>query len=272
MTELRVLGRSDDGDHLELADNEGGKFTVRVSDSLRSAVNERRLTTVVERAPQFSIKEIQSRLRAGESYADVSRISGLSLEKIERYASPILQERAWIIEQAEKASPKGTSLALSELVIHRLAPRGVNMNQISWNTWRLDNGTWHLVLSYPSREGESEATWVFDASKRTLISQDDGARWINGEEIPTKQATRPDRMSDHGVLFPVEGDTPQPPRLVAVRTDPMVDERTGLEIPESKEITPDAKKDGVTRRISIPSWDDIMFGRSKKKEDEEEES
>lgn len=271
VTELRVVGRSDDGDHLELTDNEGNKFSVRVSDSLRSAVNERRLTPVTESAPAFSVKEIQARLRAGESYAEVSRLSGLSLEKIERYASPILQERAWIIEQAEKASPKGASLPLSELLIHRLAPRGVNMNQISWNTWRLDDGTWHLVLNYPSKDGTSEATWIFDSNKRTLSSRDDGARWINGEEIAAKQPPRNDRMSDHGVLFPAEGETPQPPRLVAVRTDPMVDERSGLEIPPNKEIAPDAKKDGVTRRISIPSWDDIMFGKSKKKDEEEQQ-
>ena len=117
MIELRVVGKTNDGVHLELSDNEGNTFTVRVNDSLRATVNERRLAPVVESAPRYSIKEIQARLRAGESYADVSRISGLSLEKIERYASPILQERAWIIELAEKASPKGTSLPLSELVI-----------------------------------------------------------------------------------------------------------------------------------------------------------
>lgn len=266
MTELRVLGKSGDGQRVELADAEGNNFSVRIDDSLRSAINEKRLVTVVEATPQVSIKEIQARLRAGESYAEVSRISGLSLEKIERYASPILQERAWIIELAEKASPKGTSQSLSDLVVQRLAPRGVNMNQISWNTWRLDDGTWQLVLSYPSREGQSEATWIFNSNKRTLASRDDGARWINGEELPSKQAPRTDRMSDHGVLFPAEGDTPQPPRLVAVRTDPMIEESAT----ESKEIAPDAKKDGVTRRISIPSWDDIMFGRSKKKEDQEE--
>jgi hypothetical protein len=75
VTELRLVGRTEDGDHIEMVDNDGNKFTVRVSDSLRSAVNERRLTPVVEAAPQFSIKEIQSRLRAGESYADVSRVS-----------------------------------------------------------------------------------------------------------------------------------------------------------------------------------------------------
>ena len=91
MTELRLVGRTDDGDHIEMVDNDGNKFTVRLSDSLRSAVNERRLTPVVDAAPQFSIKEIQARLRAGESYAEVSRISGLSLEKIERYASPFFK-------------------------------------------------------------------------------------------------------------------------------------------------------------------------------------
>lgn len=278
MTELRVVGKTSDGDHIELVDNEGNKFSVRVSDSLRAAVNERRLTPVVESAPKLSIKEIQARLRAGESYSDISNISGLSIEKIERYASPIMQERAWIIEQAMKASPKGAALPLSELVILRLAPRGVNMNQVSWNTWRLEDGTWHLVLSYPSSEGQSEANWIFDPNKRSFASKDDGARWINGEEIPAKQTVKNDRMSNHGVLFPVEGEANQPPRLVAVRTDPMVDERseelsTQKELAREsvKDIEADAKKDGVTRRISIPSWDDIMFGRSKKKDDGEED-
>lgn len=273
MTELRVVGRTQDGEHIELTDNDGNKFLVRVSDSLRASVNERRLTPVIESSPKLSIKEIQARLRAGESYSDVANLSGLSTEKIERYASPIMQERAWIIEQALKASPKGASLPLSELVILRLAPRGVNMNQVSWNTWRLEDGTWHLVLTYPSSEGQSEASWIFDPNKRSFVSRDDGARWINGEEIPSKQTVKNDRMSNHGVLFPAEGESPQPPRLVAVRTDPMVDERAEELAPgkDPKDLEADAKKDGVTRRISIPSWDDIMFGRSKKKDDSEEE-
>ena len=264
MSELRVVGRTSDGERIELADGEGNSFTVKIDDSLKSAMTERKLVAVSEDAPTFSIKEIQARLRAGESFAEVARISGLSMNKIERYSSPIMQERAWVIEQAEKSSPKGTSLPLRELVVQRLAPRGVNMNQISWNTWRLDNGSWHLVLSYPSSDGNREATWNFDLNKRTFISQDDGAKWICGEEI-SKQPTKQDRMSDHGVLFPAEGDSPQPPRLVAVRTDPSSDDS-----PSVTDIPTDAKKDGVTRRISIPSWDDIMFGRSKKKDGEDE--
>ena len=265
MTELRLVGKTADGDHIEFTDGQGNNFLVRLSDSLRAAVNERRLAPVPVEAPSVSLKEIQARLRAGESFADVARISGLSVEKIERYASPIIQERAWIIEQAEKSSPKGTSLTLRDLVIQRLSPRGVNMNQISWNTWRLDDGTWHLVLAYPGNDGEREATWVFDSQKRTLASRDDGARWINGEEI-AREKPKTERVNEHGVLFPADGEPSQPPRLVAVRTDPMNRD----EEPEEREIPTDAKKDGVTRRISIPSWDDIMFGRSKKKNDEDE--
>lgn len=264
MSELRVVGRTSDGERVELVDADGNSFTVKIDESLRNVLAERKLTAVAEESTAFPIKEIQARLRAGESFAEVARISGLPINKIERYASPIMQERAWIIEQAEKSSPKGTSLPLRELVIQRLAPRGVNMNQISWNTWRLDNGSWHLVLSYPSSDGIREATWTFDLNKRTFASQDDGARWICGEEI-SKAPTKQDRMSDHGVLFPTEGDSPQPPRLVAVRTDPSSDDG-----PSVTEIPSDAKKDGVTRRISIPSWDDIMFGRSKKKDGEDE--
>ena len=78
MTELRVLGKTADGDHIEMVDSEGKKFQIRISDTLRSAVNERRLTPVVESSPKLSIKEIQARLRGGESYTELATLSGLS--------------------------------------------------------------------------------------------------------------------------------------------------------------------------------------------------
>ena len=140
MTELRVVGRSADGEHIDLLDGDGNSFRIRVSDNLRSIVNERRLTSVSEESVRMPLREVQARLRSGQSYSEVARESGLSLEKIERYASPILQERAWIIELAEKSSPKGTSLPLRELVIQRFAPRGIALTSIEWNTWRRDDG------------------------------------------------------------------------------------------------------------------------------------
>ncbi|MFM7874833.1 MAG: septation protein SepH, partial [Actinomycetota bacterium] len=79
MTELRVVGKTSDGEKLELADQAGNSFTVKIDDSLRNSLitntPERRLTAVVDEAPGYSIKEIQARLRAGESFDEVARIS-----------------------------------------------------------------------------------------------------------------------------------------------------------------------------------------------------
>jgi len=274
--DLRVVGRSDDGNHLELSDNSGGTYSVRISDSLRATVNQARLSAVQEEAPEvMTIKEIQARLRAGESADEISRLGNVSMEKIERFSGPILQERAYIIDLAQKTPLRkdSQSQTLADLVLHRLAPRGVDMNLVNWNTSRSDDGTWNIKLDYPNRDGAGTALWSFDATRRTLTSQDEGARWIGGEESLAKPAPR----NEHGMIFPT-GDTSsserQAPRLVAVRTDPMQVEDNPIEIPsapalqETLDIEPEARRDGVKRRISIPSWDDIMFGSKRDKEEE----
>lgn len=255
--DLRVVGRSDDGNHLELSDNSGGTYSVRISDSLRATVNQARLSAVQEEAPEvMTIKEIQARLRAGESADEISRLGNVSMEKIERFSGPILQERAYIIDLAQKTPLRkdSQSQTLADLVLHRLAPRGVDMNLVNWNTSRSDDGTWNIKLDYPNRDGAGTALWSFDATRRTLTSQDEGARWIGGEESLAKPAPR----NEHGMIFPT-GDTSsserQAPRLVAVRTDPMQEEDNPIEIPsapalqETLDIEPEARRDGVKRRI-----------------------
>lgn len=274
--DLRVLGRSEDGNHLELTDNGGAKYTVRISDSLRATVNQARLSAVQEQTPEeMTIKEIQARLRAGESADEISRLGNVSMEKIERFSGPIMQERAYILELAQKTPLRkdSQSQTLGDLVLHRLAPRGVDMNLVNWNTSRNEDSSWSINLEYPNRDGAGTAIWSFDATRRTLTSLDEGARWIGGEESLAKPAPR----NDHGMIFPT-GDTSnsdrQAPRLVAVRTDPMQEEDNPIEAPtppalqETLDIEPEAKRDGVKRRISIPSWDDIMFGSKRDKEEE----
>ncbi|MEY3705208.1 MAG: hypothetical protein RLY29_580, partial [Actinomycetota bacterium] len=49
MTDLRFVGKN--GNEIELTDVEGNSYKVNIDDALRSAVNERRLTAVVEDAP-----------------------------------------------------------------------------------------------------------------------------------------------------------------------------------------------------------------------------
>jgi hypothetical protein len=72
----------------------------------------------------------------------------------------------------------------------KLAPRGVDMATVEWNTFRRPDGNWQVTLYYPLRDGSSddakgEATWLFNLRRRSLLADDDGSRWIGGEEKTT---------------------------------------------------------------------------------------
>ena len=260
MTELRINGRSEDGLSLNLLDADGKEFSVRISDTLRSTINQPRLASVPQSdEPKISIAEIQRRLRAGESMEVLSRENDISIEKIERFSGPILQERVYIIDQAQQIAIRKESgrdpVGLLGVVISRLAPRNIDSAQLEWNTWRQEDGTWTLELHYPNSSGRGKAQWNFDPTRRTLNSLDENARWMMGDEAPVR--TTP----EHGLVHteaphPVRSLEPvepvrETPRLAVIREEP----------------DDEAIKDGITARAKVPSWDEIMFGI--KKDDEQ---
>lgn len=283
MTELRTIGRSDDGESIELLDLDGNSYGVRITDHLKSLVNQPRLSAIISedevREESISIKEIQARLRAGESMESIADRGGVSVEKVERFSAPILQERSYIISLAQKAHVRKGEPPLLEVIAERLVPRGVEMKQVTWNAFRNEDASWHITLRYPTRDGEGSASWTFDYVKRSVKSFDDGARWILGEEPIQPRVDATVRS-----LRPESDPTP-PPRLISIRSNPIeqidtsdeVEELFPEEVGETKSIEPaldeifeedlavdeipsDARRDGVTRKVSIPSWDDIMFG------------
>jgi hypothetical protein len=291
MTDLRLVGRTEDGSQLELTDGEGNTYFLRISDNLRGTINQPRLVAVAhpEDRVSFSVKEIQSRLRAGESIDSIARTTDWSHEKIDRFSGPIMQERAYIIGVALKTALRrdAGSPDLATATIAQLQPRGVDMTAVEWNTHRNDDGTWTIFLYYPNRDDNGEAQWIFDLDNRTLVADDDGARWISGDEKPGRPAT-----PSHGMVYGGEESAPAP-RLVAFSESVTIVESTPLSIvpdfiesgdeesddgapatlpidvaPEAPaDIPSDAKKDGVTKRIRIPSWDDIMFGSKSEEKD-----
>lgn len=281
--DLRTVGRSEDGESLELHDLDGNAYSVRINDHLRSLVNQpapSQLRSVGnEPSEGISIKELQARLRAGESMESISTTGNVSIEKIERYAQPILQERSYIISLAQKAEIKKLKTSLLEVVEEKLVPRGVDMKLCEWNAYRNEDGTWQILLSYPTRDGRGNAEWRFENTKRRIESDDDGARWIFDEEpAPAEAVVRPIRSEEvpprlisirsTPTLAPVEessldADEDLDDRFDDVAVDEEPSDRVSDELDFEVEIPTDAKRDGVTRRVSIPSWDDIMFGGRK---------
>ena len=271
VTELRLNGKTEDGLYLSLHDNEGNEFTVRVSDTLRATVNQQRLMAVPKNdEPTVSIKEVQRLLRAGQTADQIAREYNISIEKVERFAGPILSERVYIIDQAQQIAIRKEggrdAVTLLDVVISRLAPRNIDSSELSWDTWRLENGTWTIELHYPNSTGVGIAQWSFDATLRTVTSMDENARWMMGDEPAPRQ------LPTAG-LVPTETSHPSERRVIDVYSE-FRKEATEQEIndvvEEIREVPrlavireePDdeASRDGITARAKVPSWDEIMFG------------
>ena len=274
--ELQLVGRTGDGSAIELTDHSGAKFSLPITENLKTALTQPRLVSVapIDERPSFGVKEIQARLRAGESMGSISRTTDWSVEKIEKFSGPILQERAYVIETARKSylRREASSPTLDEATSIQLSSHGVDMEAVEWNTHRNVDGTWNIVVQYPNIDGTAEANWNFELGNRILTAQDDSARWIAGD---AKEA-RP-RTATHGFInsvdpTPFAPTTPPPPapRLVAVREEVTITEiveedeeyfAEELDIEVVDESDP--VSDGVVKRPKLPSWDDIMFGGSK---------
>ncbi len=255
VSDIRLVGRSEDGSILLLQTSEGASHRLEIDEKLKALINQPRLVAVSDTSEQasVSVKEIQARLRSGESIDSIARSCEWAPEKIEKFSGPILQERAYVIALALAATLRKEKHAptLAAATISLLAPRGVDMALIEWNTWRLPDGMWNIILFYPAKDGTTnEANWTFNLSNRSLEAIDDGAAWISGDEIEVHPPT-----PSHGIVYP--SATP-PPRLVAVR-----------ETSVSAELTDVDMRDGVTQRLKIPSWDDIMFSETKGISEEE---
>jgi hypothetical protein len=270
MSELRLQGKNNEGTHLTLVDNDGTEFSLRISDTLRATVNQPRLTAVPSDSEEtISVKEIQRRLRAGDAPEVIAREGNTTLDKIARFSGPILQEREYILSQARTAALRKDSARLDisflDAVIGKLVPRGVDADDLSWNTWRLPDATWHIELHFPNRDGNGVATWNFDTSRQTINPTDDNGAWLIGEGAPARviepgyinaEPTHPSRVETpapvelpgaNSLFSPVaavQEEKPETPRLVAIRDTP----------------TAADSEDGVVARAKIPSWDEIMFG------------
>ena len=292
MSELRLTGKTPDGVHLALTNNDGAQFTLRISDTLRATVNQPRLTSVpvADENAAMSVRDMQRRLRAGETMDAIARDGNISVDKVERFAGPILQERLFIIDQVHSLTPRREgkdsgreALTFLDILTSKLSPRGVDTDSLDWNTWRLDDGTWTIELHYPNRDGMGAAQFSYDTHRRTITPLDDNAAWMMGEDAPIRRIepgliyadpTHQSRTSERvEAKEPIRIDS-APIRSTASSLDDLpdndpTDEEFEAEIyretPRLVSIretpAPGDKQDGITARAKVPSWDEIMFGQ-----------
>ncbi|TDD45072.1 DUF3071 domain-containing protein [Kribbella antibiotica] len=201
MREARLVGLSQDGKQLILAMAETGEeFAVPVDDRLRAALrgDRARLGQLeIQMESALRPRDIQARIRAGESPEAVAAVAQMPMERVMAFAGPVLAERDHIANLAQRASVRRRGGAdaptrnLGAWVADRLRTRHVDPATADWDAWRRDDGRWQVRVSYfvegedpsePERKDEKIALFAYDAPGRYAVPDDDEARWLVGEQ------------------------------------------------------------------------------------------
>ncbi|HEX9335835.1 MAG TPA: septation protein SepH [Pseudonocardiaceae bacterium] len=185
MRALRVIGLSEDGKSViceDVARNE--RFVVPADERLRAAArgDVTRLGQIeIELESQMRPREIQTRIRAGESVEQVAAAAGVPAHRVERFAYPVLLERSRTAELAQRAHPvreDGPDLqTLAEVAAHAFGLRGQDYSTATWDSWRGEDGKWVVQLRWHTGRSDNRAHWAFHpgAHGGTVIPLDDHA-------------------------------------------------------------------------------------------------
>lgn len=182
MRELHVVATSGNGRHVMLAAQQGaerGEYGVAIDRRLSAAMRGE-LAGEDGRSPSDGVtpKQIQARLRAGESSEQIAESAGVPVERIERFAGPVEGERQRMIDEVQKAvssRPRlGPSVApLGEAVDQHLAKApGYRPERTVWSSRREPWGTWLVELTFVARAKNHTAIYRYDPHTREVEPMD----------------------------------------------------------------------------------------------------
>jgi Protein of unknown function (DUF3071) len=339
MQELRIVAVSEDGSYAVLAvPGRGGRFSLPIDDRLRIVARgqfSRLAQYEIEVESPLRPKEIQDRIRAGETAEEIADAAGVPIERVRRFEGPVLAERAYRAQQAQGASIRqpgdsGPGPRLGDIVTERLAELGVPAEEAQWDSRKRGDNSWQVQLMFTIGGRPLMAEWVFDPRRRHVTPADDDAARLSLPEAdlaalaPVSRAparatvtpigsrlaaapppasaaaerrpepepavsqartaeTRPARTADAPAPRAAEARSPRvaeahSPRAAEARPARTAEALPAAEVPET---APEAESQepavpqrgrarkaagGRSRRSSVPSWDEIMFGTSRQPE------
>ena len=198
MVELELVGLSEDGTRLVLADATGDEFTVPMDDRLRAVVRGSRVRTgQLETRMESALRprDIQARIRAGENPEAVAEVAQVPVERIMGYAVPVIAERQHIAERAQRSAVRrknaeGPGQLLGDAVAEQLRSNDVDPATCEWDAWRREDGRWTVSARYGGDGGERTGRFVYDALGRYTLADDDDARWLVGERVAEREQRR----------------------------------------------------------------------------------
>jgi hypothetical protein len=285
MQELRLVAVSEDGSYAVLtAPGSGGRFTLRIDDRLRIVARgqfSRLAQYEIEVESPLRPKEIQDRIRAGETAEDIADAAGVPIERVRRFEGPVLAERAYRAQEAQRATVRqsgdsGPGRTLGDLVTDGLRASGVDPADAEWDSRKRADGGWQVRLSFSSGSRAHLAEWVYDPHRKHVAPADDTATRLCQPDAELPLPAPGPRPTARATVTPIasrlgpaaDGDQGRPADRARGpgpgHAQPAPDqEESAPAVPVPRERPARKAAGGRSRRSSVPSWDEIMFGTTR---------
>jgi hypothetical protein len=203
MQHLTPVGLSKDGKSLVLVSNAGEEFVVPVDHRLRAALrgdHARFGQLEMKMESALRPRDIQARIRGGESAEEVAAAAQTTVDAIMGFAAPVLAERAHVAESAQKSSIRRRSTeastaagTLDQASRTHLSNIGVRADDVAWDAWRRDDGRWALVAQYSLGGSPRRAEFTYDQPGRYVVADNQEARLLTGEATAAPESGAPTR-------------------------------------------------------------------------------
>jgi hypothetical protein len=285
MRELRFVGPGDESGCVVVETVEGDEqFSLQVGEELRSVTDTESGDSVVPEdsedagpVPAVEVeptasqemtitpREIQVRARGGESAESIAESAGMNLDKVMRFARPVLDERTRITVEARRArarrsTPEGQLVPFGEAVDSRFTAHGIDVDSVDWDAYRRDDGVWVVSASWIGGEAARIARWAVSLTHRLVSPLDETASDLLSD--------RPIRPVVHVVPTLDDGENLTDPLPVVVEevfdqeappepVEPFIEPPPPLRLAEGP-------RHARTGRQQIPAWDDILLGVRRK--------
>jgi hypothetical protein len=202
MQELRFVAVSEDGQYAVLGvPGRSARFTLPIDERLRAVAlgqTSRLAQYEIEVESPLRPKEIQARIRAGETVEEIADAAGIAVERVRWFEGPVLAERAYMADQAQKASVRRQGDAtpgpqLGEIVAERMKAFGAEPDDAQWDAKKRGDGSWLVQLTFITGGRLHAAEWIFDPRRRHVLPADDNAARMSlpGSEPPQPAAPPP---------------------------------------------------------------------------------
>jgi hypothetical protein len=162
---------------LIVRDSSGDNFTLPINSALRTAVYQVDSKHSELPVRQLTPKDIQRKIRAGVTPAELAKVSDLTIDEINRFALPIQGEKKIAIGQFRSVihDRKHPQERVDSIIAKQLLKSNLSLNDLVWEAVRIDDNPWHIRARLNDQGETVDAAWLWDPDTSAIEALNEDA-------------------------------------------------------------------------------------------------